>query len=89
MPVATPMIGTIGIVGSLGMWTELPFSLLLIQEPEKRPLSLGIAVMKGEHGIPIPVLSAAILVSVIIPLTLYFFFQNKIHMEATAGAVKE
>ncbi len=37
MPVATPMIGTIAIVGSLGMWTELPFSLLLIQDPDKRP----------------------------------------------------
>ncbi|MBI9102469.1 MAG: carbohydrate ABC transporter permease [Spirochaetales bacterium] len=88
MPIATPMIGTIGIVGSLAMWTELPFSLLLIQKPVMRPLSLGLAVMKGEHGIPIPTLTAAILFSAIIPLVLYFFFQNKIHMESTAGSVK-
>lgn len=89
MPMAKPMTGTIAIVGSLAMWTELPFSLLLIQDPDKRPLSLGIAVMKGEHGIPIPTLSAAILISIIIPLILYFIFQNAIHMGATAGAVKE
>ncbi|MGL1893059.1 MAG: carbohydrate ABC transporter permease [Spirochaetaceae bacterium] len=88
MPIATPMIGTIGIVGSLAMWTELPFSLLLIQDPKMRPLSLGLAVMKGEHGIPIPTLSAAILLSALIPLILYLFFQNKIHMESTAGSVK-
>jgi len=88
MPMATPMVGTIGIVGSLAMWTELPFSLLLIHDPEKRPLSLGIAIMKGEHGIPVPVLSAAILVSAAIPLILYFVFQKSIHMESTAGAVK-
>lgn len=88
MPVATPMIGTIGIVGTLAMWTELPFSLLLIQDPSKRPLSLGLAVMKGEHGIPIPTLSAAILISALIPIILYFFFQNTIHMESTAGSVK-
>ncbi len=88
MPVATPMIGTIAIVGSLGMWTELPFSLLLIQDPAKRPLSLGIAIMKGEHGIPIPILTAAILISALIPLVFYFFFQNRIHMESTAGSVK-
>jgi len=88
MPMATPMIGTLGIVGSLAMWTELPFSLLLIHDPEKRPLSLGIAIMKGEHGIPVPVLSAAILVSAAIPLILYFVFQKNIHMESTAGAVK-
>lgn len=88
MPIATPMIGTIGIVGTLAMWTELPFSLLLIQDPKMRPLSLGLAVMKGEHGIPIPTLSAAILVSALIPLILYLFFQNTIHMESTAGSVK-
>lgn len=88
IPMAKPMIGTIGIVGSLAMWTELPFSLLLIQDVARRPLSLGIAVMKGEHGIPIPILTAAILVSTIIPLILYMFLQNKIHMGSTAGAVK-
>jgi ABC-type glycerol-3-phosphate transport system permease component len=44
--------------------------------------------MKGEHGIPVPVLSAAILVSAAIPLILYFIFQKTIHMGSTAGAVK-
>lgn len=89
MPMAKPMIGTIAIVGSLAMWTELPFSLLIIQEPQKRPLSLGIAIMKGEHGIPIPNLTAAILLSIIIPVILYILFQKTIHMGSTAGAVKE
>ncbi|MDC7233656.1 MAG: carbohydrate ABC transporter permease [Spirochaetales bacterium] len=88
MPMAAPMVGTVSIVGSLAMWTELPFSLLLIQDPGKRPLSLGIAIMKGEHGIPIPILTAAILVSALIPLVAYFFFQKNIHMGSTAGAVK-
>ncbi len=88
-PMAKPMIGTLVIIGSLAMWTELPFSLLLIQTPAKRPLSLGIAIMKGEHGIPTPTLSAAILVSIIIPLALYFIFQNNINMGSTSGSVKE
>ena len=88
IPMAAPMIGTVGIVGSLAMWTELPFSLLLIQDPSKRPLSLGIAIMKGEHGIPVPILTAAILVSAVVPLIFYFFFQKKIHMGSTTGAVK-
>lgn len=88
IPMAKPMVGTIGIVGSLAMWTELPFSLLLIQKPELRPLSLGIAIMKGEHGIPIPTLSAAIILSIIIPVILYLLFQRSIHQGSTAGAVK-
>lgn len=89
MPMARPMIGTVSIVGGLAMWTELPFSLLIIQTPEKRPLSLGIAVLKGEHGIPVPTLSAVILLSIVLPILFYFFFQNAVNMGATAGAVKE
>lgn len=88
MPMAKPMISTIMIVGSLAMWTELPFSLLLIQSPSKRPLSLGIAILKGEHGVPVPILTAAILVSLVIPLLFYFFLQKAILMESTDGAVK-
>jgi ABC-type glycerol-3-phosphate transport system permease component len=88
-PMAKPMIGTLVIIGSLAMWTELPFSLLLIQSPAKRPLSLGIAIMKGEHGIPTPVLSAAILISIVIPLVLYAVFQNNINMGSTSGSIKE
>ena len=89
IPMAKPMIGTIAIVGSLAMWTELPFSLLIIQSPAKRPLSLGIAVLKGEHGIPPPILSAVILLSIIIPVILYLIFQNAINMGSTSGAIKE
>lgn len=71
------------------MWTELPFSLLMIQTPDRRPLSLGIAVLKGEHGIPVPTLSAAVLVSVAIPIVFYVAFQRFITLGSTAGALKE
>ena len=88
MPVAKPMLGTIGIVGGLAMWNELPFSMLILQKANMRTLTLGIALMKGEFGLPVPVLCAAVLVSAGIPLLLYLFFQNFITMGATAGSVK-
>ena len=88
IPIAKPMIGTLGIIGALAMWHELPFSMLILQRQEKRTLTLGIALLQGEYGLPAPVLTAAILVTSGVPLIMYIIFQNYITMGSTAGSVK-
>ncbi|MDY0288129.1 MAG: carbohydrate ABC transporter permease [Sphaerochaeta sp.] len=88
IPIAKPMIGTLGIIGALAMWHELPFSMLVLQRQNLRTLTLGIALMQGEFGLPTPVLTAAILVTSGVPLILYIIFQNYITMGSTAGSVK-
>jgi ABC-type glycerol-3-phosphate transport system permease component len=87
MPVAKPMLGTIGIIGTLAMWNELPFAMLILQRDSLRTLTIGIALLQGEFGLPIPVLSAAV-ISALVPTVSYFFFQDFIAMNATAGSVK-
>ena len=82
------MLGTIGIIGTLSMWNELPFASLILQQTSLRTLTVGIALMQGEFGLPVPVLSAAVIISALVPTVCYFFFQNFIAMNATAGAVK-
>jgi ABC-type glycerol-3-phosphate transport system permease component len=88
MPVALPMIATITIVGFQAMWNELPFSLLMLQEQRLRTVTLGIALMKGEHGLPTPIVTAALVFAMAVPLGLWVFFQRYVAGGATAGAVK-
>ncbi len=88
IPLAKPMLGTLAVVGGLAMWNELPFSMLVLQEADLRTLTLGIALMQGEFGLPVPVLSSAVIVTGSIPFIAYLFLQNYISLEATAGAVK-
>ena len=88
IPIAKPMIGTLGIIGALAMWHELPFSMLILQRQQMRTLTLGIALMKGEFGLPTPVLTAAIMATSAIPLVMYIIFQNYITMGSTAGSIK-
>jgi ABC-type glycerol-3-phosphate transport system permease component len=88
MPVAKPMLGTIGVIGMLSMWNELPFASLILQKDSLRTLTVGIALLQGEFGLPVPVLSAAVIVSSFIPMICYFFFQNLIALDVTAGSVK-
>jgi ABC-type glycerol-3-phosphate transport system permease component len=88
MPIAKPMLGTICIIGTLAMWNELPFAMLILQQEELRTVTIGIALLQGEFGLPVPTLAAAVMVSAAIPLVCYLFFQDFVAMDATAGAVK-
>ena len=88
IPVAKPMLGTIGVIGLLSMWNELPFASLILQSDGLRTITVGIALLQGEYGLPVPLLSAAVVISAFIPTICYFFFQNFIALDVTAGAIK-
>jgi len=89
VPVSWPMLSTVSIIVLLSMWNEFTFSLLLLQEPAKRTITLGVAMLKGEHGLPVPKLSAAIIVTMLIPLVFYLVLQKKILLGTTSGSIKE
>lgn len=87
-PLAKPMIATIAIIGFQAMWNELPFSLLILQTQELRTLTVGIAMMRGEFGLRVPILSAALVIAMVVPLATFLVFQRHITLGVTAGAVK-
>lgn len=87
-PLAMPMIATIAIIGFQSMWNELPFSLLILQTQGLRTLTVGIAMMRGEFGLRVPILSAALVIAMVVPLATFLLFQRHITLGVTAGAVK-
>jgi raffinose/stachyose/melibiose transport system permease protein len=87
-PLAVPMIATVAIIGFQSMWNELPFSLLILQSQASRTLTLGIAMMRGEFGLRVPILSAAVVIAMAVPLIIFFIFQRRITLGVTAGAIK-
>jgi len=87
-PMALPMISTIAIIGFQSMWNELPFSLLILQSQQARTLTVGIAMMRGEFGLRVPILSAALVIAMSVPLVIFLIFQKQITLGATSGALK-
>ncbi len=87
-PLALPMIATIAIIGFQSMWNELPFSMLILQQESLRTVTLGIAVLRGEYGLRVPILSAALVIAMIVPLLIFLLFQRYITLGVTAGAMK-
>jgi len=87
-PLAAPMVATIAIIGFQSMWNELPFSLLILQNQQSRTLTLGIAMMRGEFGLRVPILSAAVVIAMAVPLVMFLIFQRRVTLGVTAGAIK-
>ncbi|HBF39081.1 MAG TPA: carbohydrate ABC transporter permease [Firmicutes bacterium] len=87
-PMALPMMGILVIIGFQSMWNELPFSLLLLQKMEMRTVTLGIAMIQGQYGIPDTTQSAVILIASAIPMLVFVFFQKYIATGAFSGALK-
>jgi ABC-type glycerol-3-phosphate transport system permease component len=87
-PLAMPMIATVAIIGFQSMWNELPFSLLILQNQASRTMTLGIAMMRGEFGLRVPILSAAVVIAMAVPLVVFLVFQRRVTLGVTAGAIK-
>ncbi len=87
-PMAMPMVATVAIIGFQSMWNELPFSMLILQQESMRTLTVGIAVMRGQYGLRVPILSAALVIAMVLPLLIFLLFQRRITLGVTAGALK-
>lgn len=88
LPIAYPMLGIIIIIAFQSMWNELPFSLLLLQRMEMRTVTLGVAMIQGQYGIPVTIQSAVIVIASLIPMGIFVFFQKYIATGSFAGAIK-
>ena len=87
-PMAIPMVATVSIIGFQSMWNELPFSMLILQQESLRTLTVGIAVMRGQYGLRVPILSAALVIAMVMPIFIFLLFQRRITLGVTAGALK-
>ena len=88
LPIAYPMLGIVIIIAFQSMWNELPFSMFLLQKMEMRTVTLGIAMIQGQYGIPVTIQSAVIIMASIIPMGVFVFFQKYIAAGSFAGAIK-
>lgn len=88
LPLASPIISTLLILEIIWVWNEFPFALTLINDATKRTLPLTISNFKGEFDIDFTPLFAALVMTSIPVVAIYFAFSERIMEGMTAGAVK-
>lgn len=88
LPLVRPMIGAFLLITFLGCWNNFIGPQIIFQTPEKYPLAVQIAQMKGLYSINYGLLMAGTAVSVAPVMILFLFLQKEFIAGLTSGAVK-
>jgi ABC-type glycerol-3-phosphate transport system permease component len=88
LPVGMPAIATTLILNFIQLWNEFLFAVVLITDPDKRTLPIGIRAFMGDHFQDIGMIATGVMISVIPVIVAYVFFSEKLIRGMTAGAIK-
>jgi ABC-type glycerol-3-phosphate transport system permease component len=88
LPVGMPAIATTLILNFIQLWNEFLFAVVLITDPDKRTLPIGIRAFMGDHFQDIGMIATGVMISVIPVIIAYVFFSEKLIRGMTAGAIK-
>jgi multiple sugar transport system permease protein len=88
LPVAAPAVFTAAILVFVYAWNEFFFALLIMTDPARQTLPVGVAKFPGEYEIPWGDLAAAAVTATLPLVGLVLVLQRRIVSGLTAGAVK-
>jgi raffinose/stachyose/melibiose transport system permease protein len=88
LPLVRPALSTVAIFNFIGLWNDFFFPYILLRDPDLYTIPVGISKFFGEYSTDWSSLFAALALS-IIPVIIVFFMMSKQFIEGlTAGAVK-
>jgi multiple sugar transport system permease protein len=88
LPLSAPGLFTAGILAFIYSWNEFFMALLIMTDPAKQTMPVGIALFQGEHSVPWGEIAAASLLTTLPLIILVLFFQKRIVAGLSAGAIK-
>lgn len=78
LPLATPGLSALAVVGVLLSWNDLLWPLVVSTRPGAQPLSVGLAGLQGQYSTDYPVILAAALLACLPILVLFLFMQRRV-----------
>lgn len=88
VPLIRPALAGLAVLVFTFVWNDYFWALALVQSDAAKPLTLGLAGLKGEWLTAWNLISAGALFAAILPITLFFFMQKHFVAGLTAGAVR-
>lgn len=90
LPVSVPALAAIAIFQFLWVWNDLLVALILLgTAPEVAPVTVAMSTLVNSQGGDWQVLTAAAILSMLLPLALFFALQGHFAKGIVAGSVKE
>ena len=88
MPMVKPMLATLAILSFIGSWNSFLWPLLVLQDPNTYPLTIGLYDLKGAFVTDTRLVSAGAIIALIPILVVFIAFQNYFIKGAYSSAVK-
>jgi multiple sugar transport system permease protein len=88
LPISAPGLFTAAILSFIYAWNEFFLALLVMTDPSRQTMPVGIALFQGEHTVPWGEIAAASLITTAPLIVLVLFFQRRIVTGLSAGAIK-
>ncbi|HKM04511.1 MAG TPA: carbohydrate ABC transporter permease [Lachnospiraceae bacterium] len=88
LPVAKPILVTVGIIQTFSCWNEFAFALLLLKRTALHTVPLAMKQFTGQFSSDYPKIMAAMLLTMSPVVILYFAFSKQIIKGMVSGAVK-
>jgi len=88
LPLSAPGLFTASILCFIYAWNEFFLALLIMTDPAKQTMPVGIALFQGEHTVPWGEIAAASFITTAPLVLLVLLFQKRIVGGLSAGAVK-
>lgn len=88
LPLSAPGVFTAAILSFIYAWNEFFLALLIMTDPAKQTMPVGIALFQGEFTIPWGEIAAASLITTAPLVIMVVLFQRHIVSGLSAGAIK-
>nr|WP_309084696.1 carbohydrate ABC transporter permease [Chelativorans sp.] len=87
-PLVRPALAALGVLTFTFVWNEYFWALILVQSDQVKPVTLGLATLKGQYITAWNLVSAATIFVALPPVLLFFLMQKHFVAGLTVGAVK-
>ena len=88
LPIMKAPIQGVAVINTIGIWSELLFSFLIMNKPETRTLPAAVVSFEGTYSSNYPLLYSALIIAVVPMLVFYAFLSSKIRKGVSTGALK-
>jgi multiple sugar transport system permease protein len=88
VPLIRPALAGLAVLVFTFVWNDYFWSLVLVQSDAAKPVTLGLASLKGEFLSAWNIISAGALLAALPPVAMFFLMQKHFVAGLTAGAVK-
>lgn len=87
LPLSKPALVTVFILQAVWMWNEIILATVLLADPDKFPVTVGLYAFKGQYTNDWPLLAAATFI-VATPLILGYVFIQRYLVNGVVGSIK-